>query len=942
MKRLSKAQKLFRGGIVLAIMTVALVTAVFATANPGFSSSYPNVDKSTLEPKIKIVCTTRGHEHKDLSLTYRNPDWEVNKPYVLYSLFVNDGDVAEYIGQFDSQLVKDGDSSGQAYNSYGNHEFVDFQVGTLYVERHNCSDGKQLDVEIKHEPTCVDTGEKTLTCRVCGFEHTVTIPASGHTFSEPERKEPTCTEAGYEKGVCTVCEAGYVENTIPALGHIIVTGTKGPTCTEPGQKTEKCDRDGCNYHKTEPIPDSPALGHDFVNGECSRCPQKEPPTPSNVEESSDKQTSEDGDSSSDSQTPGDGDSSSDSQTPEEEKGPDDSTASKPETKPEPEPETKPEPETTPSTDPVPDAITPSEGEPESIAMVMGGLSGAYRFNAKLSGASAVLAAADSALLRASRNVSADVSNLKGHFGFRGGQDTIIIRVKCPSAGSYKVVHEYYTLEAYKDENGVIQTKEHFDGASSITTVTPDTADLEKEFYANGVKPEPEYYGTEYQHQPNESAYGLMTGEKAYEKHSTMSYVKATADGDQIIILKYVRDAVPQYKYVHEYYVNKIVPKDDPAYRDNFEGRSDVETREVPIAGEKYTTTDVEKVKDFKGNTYTYVPEEDAYGKWSFGVVYTADDDMDCATAKVNGNDIIILRYVRKPGAGSYKVIHEYYKDSVSPENLEGKSDIYTVELEEEEFKKQLEYKASGVTKEPDYNGVTYTYQPQSDAYGKMDSGKETYQPNSGMTYVKATENGEQIIILRYVRSGLGSYKVVHEYYKDSVAPENLEGRTGIETIGGLPLDGKTYSASGIAWKTGFNGRTYTHVSDVYGVMTSGAGQYQAEDTMSSVVATESGQQIIILQYVYTPDPPDEPDLPDPNDPDSPDEITITEEGVPKTYIKVWDPENEEFIYIPDDEVPLWDATPQTNDSSHTALWAGLCAVSLAGMIVLGRKKDDQA
>ena len=57
MKRLSKAQKLFRGGIVLAIMAVSLVTAVFAAANPGFSSSYPNVDKSTLEPKIKIVCT---------------------------------------------------------------------------------------------------------------------------------------------------------------------------------------------------------------------------------------------------------------------------------------------------------------------------------------------------------------------------------------------------------------------------------------------------------------------------------------------------------------------------------------------------------------------------------------------------------------------------------------------------------------------------------------------------------------------------------------------------------------------------------------------------------------------------------------------------------------------------------------------------------------------
>ena len=914
MKRLSKAQKLFRGGIVLAIMTVALVTAVFATANPGFSSSYPNVDESTLEPKIKIVCTTRGHEHKDLSLTYRNPDWKEDKPYVLYSLSVNDGDVAEYIEKFDSQPVKDGDSAGQAYNFYGNHEFVDFQVGTLYVERHNCSADNQFgELQTTTQATCTEAGEGKLTCKKCGFEHTVTIPALEHNFVD---------------GVCSLCGATAPSDQLPAPGN----GENSSDNQTSG------DDNGSNDSQTSGDGDSSSDSQTSGDGDGSSDSQ----TSGDGDSSSDNQTSGDGDSSSDSQTSGDGDGSSDSQTPEEGKGPDDSTASKPETKPEPEPETKPEPETTPSTDPVPDAITPSEGEPESIAMVMGGLSGAYRFNAKLSGASAVLAAADSALLRASRNVSADVSNLKGHFGFRGGQDTIIIRVKCPSAGSYKVVHEYYTLEAYKDENGVIQTKEHFDGASSITTVTPDTADLEKEFYANGVKPEPEYYGTEYQHQPNESAYGLMTGEKAYEKHSTMSYVKATADGDQIIILKYVRDAVPQYKYVHEYYVNKIVSKDDPAYRDNFEGRSGVETREVPIAGEKYTTTDVEKVKDFKGNTYTYVPEEDAYGKWSFGVVYTADDDMDCATAKVNGNDIIILRYVRKPGAGSYKVIHEYYKDSVSPENLEGKSDIYTVELEEEEFKKQLEYKASGVTKEPDYNGVTYTYQPQSDAYGKMDSGKETYQPNSGMTYVKATENGEQIIILRYVSSGLGSYKVVHEYYKDSVAPENLEGRTGIETIGGLPLDGKTYSASGIAWKTGFNGRTYTHVSDVYGVMTSGAGQYQAEDTMSSVVATESGQQIIILQYVYTPDPPDEPDLPDPNDPDSPDEITITEEGVPKTYIKVWDPENEEFIYIPDDEVPLWDATPQTNDSSHTALWAVLCAVSLAGMIVLGRKKDDQA
>ena len=96
MKRLSKAQKLFRGGIVLAIMAVSLVTAVFAAANPGFSDSYPEYgDSPSFEPKIKIVCTTRGHEHKELSLAYTSPSWEAVTERVLYSLSVNDGDVAK-------------------------------------------------------------------------------------------------------------------------------------------------------------------------------------------------------------------------------------------------------------------------------------------------------------------------------------------------------------------------------------------------------------------------------------------------------------------------------------------------------------------------------------------------------------------------------------------------------------------------------------------------------------------------------------------------------------------------------------------------------------------------------------------------------------------------------------------------------------------------------
>ena len=93
------------------------------------------------------------------------------------------------------------------------------------------------------------------------------------------------------------------------------------------------------------------------------------------------------------------------------------------------------------------------------------------------------------------------------------------------------------------------------------------------------------------------------------------------------------------------------------------------------------------------------------------------------------------------------------------------------------------------------------------------------------------------------------------------------------------------------------------------------------------------------------DPPENPgyptELPDPNDPNSPDEITIWEDGVPTTYRKVWDPETEQWVYLPEDEIPL-DNGPRTGDSSKTALWALLCAGSLgaAGFLLAdsARKK----
>ena len=95
--------------------------------------------------------------------------------------------------------------------------------------------------------------------------------------------------------------------------------------------------------------------------------------------------------------------------------------------------------------------------------------------------------------------------------------------------------------------------------------------------------------------------------------------------------------------------------------------------------------------------------------------------------------------------------------------------------------------------------------------------------------------------------------------------------------------------------------------------------------------------------VEEPEPPTE--LPDPNDPESPDTITIIEDDVPKTYVKVWDPETEQFMYIPEDEVPLFGfETPETGDNSQRMILAGLCALSLsgiAGLIVTKRRNKKE-
>ncbi len=74
-----------------------------------------------------------------------------------------------------------------------------------------------------------------------------------------------------------------------------------------------------------------------------------------------------------------------------------------------------------------------------------------------------------------------------------------------------------------------------------------------------------------------------------------------------------------------------------------------------------------------------------------------------------------------------------------------------------------------------------------------------------------------------------------------------------------------------------------------------------------------------------------PELPDPNAPNSPDRVIIMEDGVPRAYRKVWDPETEEFVYLPEDEIPLaGKMMPRTGDSSRTNMWLIVWLLSLMG------------
>ena len=101
----------------------------------------------------------------------------------------------------------------------------------------------------------------------------ITLIHSNHVWDEGVETTPsTCTDAGVRTFTCACGETKT--EAIPATGHTLVDDAAvAPTCTEPGKEAGKhCEK--CDY--TEGGAVIPALGHDFSDGACIVCGEKDP------------------------------------------------------------------------------------------------------------------------------------------------------------------------------------------------------------------------------------------------------------------------------------------------------------------------------------------------------------------------------------------------------------------------------------------------------------------------------------------------------------------------------------------------------------------------------------------------------------------------------------------------------------------------------------------
>ena len=150
-------------------------------------------------------------------------------------------------------------------------------------------------VENNVAPTCTEAGsyDNVIKCSVCTAEvsrETVTVKALGHTDETVAGKDSTCTETGLTDGKkCSVCGVTTLaQETIPAKGHTnaaaVVENNVAPTCTEAGSYDNVIKCSVCTAEVSRETVSVDALGHNYVEGICSRCGKTEPTVSVNIKD----------------------------------------------------------------------------------------------------------------------------------------------------------------------------------------------------------------------------------------------------------------------------------------------------------------------------------------------------------------------------------------------------------------------------------------------------------------------------------------------------------------------------------------------------------------------------------------------------------------------------------------------------------------------------------
>lgn len=200
--------------------------------------------------ETRVFAVLGADEAADLSVLCEIHNME-EVPSGLYS-----GTINLYIGYTTDGTVKAGDAANDVDLSQLNRYEVEVNLSVGHVHSpgtewssdadghwHVCSGcADKLDHEA-HTPktvnakaaTCSEDGYTGDTaCSVCGYKISQgeSVPATGHDWGEWAVSEPaTCTDDGVEKRTCTICGSAE-ERTLPALGHDFQDGV----CTRCDEK----------------------------------------------------------------------------------------------------------------------------------------------------------------------------------------------------------------------------------------------------------------------------------------------------------------------------------------------------------------------------------------------------------------------------------------------------------------------------------------------------------------------------------------------------------------------------------------------------------------------------------------------------------------------------------------------------------------------------------